>query len=737
MKTSLRKAALLGSSLTMIGAASLATVFSSTNTASADPASNTKYTPIAFNLSNLITSQVVSSSTHFEQTLKTSDGNYWVSTTSGYLIEFSGTSDSAIGYIHTADQLYDGVVVPVAGSSDRLYFINQRSSNCTVVELSLSGLTFTSAGSLQYTTPKLNCVVNSSTGKALSGQSSYSIATDGTNVYLTQPSLVLNPATTSTYYNVLWEIKNANSTTTTSLAATAFILDPTETIGSAMGIYGKYAYIGGASHHIYSYLLSTLSPANNAASNPNTPNVVYSVPSNGGGFGDFQGVTTNGSSSELWFVREFNKQVGYIPIATTGSITGYDYQIGGSPNNEIESMTYDPHSGNLWIASGNVNGVQYSNVSFGYFNINALSSSVTGTSSVKTLTPTWYKTPTGVSEGADDFALYANGNPIYYFGGPTLSIKKTDSVGGIASISSFTTTGGSTTIDSNFNFTVTVGLPTQIGNIQNRSESKTITVTDPVPSQFSLDTVSGPSGATPNWNCQVNHPQNSFSCSYTPASPIAPGTTLPPITVGVKANATGSFTNTATAESEDANPVQWSDTVTVSSPATTTTTTAPPTTTPVTVPSFSSSTTTPPPTTTPVTAPSLSTTTTTAPPTTTPVTAPSLSTTTTTAPPTTTPVTAPSLSTTTTTPPTTLVPVTAPSFSSSTTTPPTTLVPVTAPSTANPATTVPKSASQVVVPSTHTGKPWGTLVYWYLAALLAIVGSVILWPRGKQYKSNS
>jgi hypothetical protein len=77
------------------------------------------------------------------------------------------------------------------------------------------------------------------------------------------------------------------------------------------------------------------------------------------------------------------------------------------------------------------------------------------------------------------------------------------------------------------------------------------------------------------------------------------------------------------------------------------------------------------------------------------------------------PVTAPSVTTTTTPPTTTAPPTTAVVAVAANSAPPTTAAPVT---------------KTVTVPSVHTGKPWSSETYWFLAALSAVIGFSLILP---------
>jgi hypothetical protein len=93
------------------------------------------------------------------------------------------------------------------------------------------------------------------------------------------------------------------------------------------------------------------------------------------------------------------------------------------------------------------------------------------------------------------------------------------------------------------------------------SEANTLTITDTLPAGMTPGTAT----ASSDWACTTAG--QTVSCSYTPLSPIAAGTTLPNINtpVALSLGLSGSITNTARISSTDGLPAASSDQVTVSS----------------------------------------------------------------------------------------------------------------------------------------------------------------------------
>ena len=494
---------------------------------STSPSTSPTYSPVPLDLANLInnSSTGISLSTHFEQTLlDTSDGNYWVDTTQGQLIEISGSAPHvSIGYIDVGGSLFDAV----AGPNDQFFIINQGSSSCPVevINVASSNLTL-NPSTLQFSLGTGPTCITPSTG-SFGGSSSYSIASDGTNIYFTQDT---NQSGISGGNSTLWQID------TSTLVATPEPLSVS--IDQAMTVAGGYLFVGSSSQNsIYQFKLGLRSGA------LNTPLNTYTV--NGpGSLGDFQYVMAPAGASysnELWFVREFTGQVGYVLVASSPSanpIAGTDYQVAGAPNSEIESMTLASGTNNLWIASGNVNGTSYPNVSFGYFNPGSLPTSGT------IISPTFVNTPNNVSLSADDFVL-ENGNPTYFDNSPLNALTKTDNV------------GGKTLDNQSFNFTINPSIAST-SPIDGYGSYELI---DPMPTGITATGVSAPTGiqlgrSLAKWNCTLSNTTSTAGGVGTvkcylftsPSTQFVAGTQLPPITI--TAYTTGAagvpITNTAT-----------------------------------------------------------------------------------------------------------------------------------------------------------------------------------------------
>jgi outer membrane protein OmpA-like peptidoglycan-associated protein len=120
---------------------------------------------------------------------------------------------------------------------------------------------------------------------------------------------------------------------------------------------------------------------------------------------------------------------------------------------------------------------------------------------------------------------------------PSLALTNTDNGGGVLATSS------------SANVTLTPSVPTSSAV----GESQPIIVSDTFSSSLVPTAASGT-----GWTCSVASPK--ISCQYTPTSQIAAGTALPPITVTASASGTpGTFSDTATATSQDAAPATATD----------------------------------------------------------------------------------------------------------------------------------------------------------------------------------
>ena len=544
------------------------------------------YSPVAFNLASLINGGVLSPSVHLEQTVQAANGNYYVNTDGGNgitstneIIDVSGIAPhAAIGVIQLpsaldGQALGDGVTI---GST--LYYRNVTGKNpiggtnvCPVIAVDLSnlGTPTTSATTptysvwkLTHTSTGLSCPPEPSSGSSFSAsEKNYPIATYNNVIYWTSTSSLF-----------AWNLRSGSVTRVVSSLPTGGGLSVNSIGGSV------YAFVGSTGNSIGMYDLGSngLTPAPNAS-------YTWTLPASGG-FGDFQ-LSQNGS--QLWFVREFKTQIGYVSLpssmSTPGSGTGRLYRITNVPNGgtQAESMTLDPSTGNLWVASGNVNGQSSfgGQVDFGWFNPSSFSGSGTSVGSVAL---NYKSTPSGLSLGADDFALVGS-NPAYFSLGPILSITKTDNVNHV------------TTSGAPFDWTITAGVSGQSsysepgpgqgvvaeGTLKASANTNSssgsvfpIMVTDPLPTGVTPTSAATGTG----WSCiQSGSSSTGYveTCTYSLGlgnnqQTISVGGTLPPITVpvvGVGAPGT-QFDNTATVSSPNATPQSASDTVTVVAPTT-------------------------------------------------------------------------------------------------------------------------------------------------------------------------
>lgn len=529
----------------MVGVVPVAASVLTASVASATP--TPIYSPVPFDLANLIANPNtgITAATHFEQTLTDASGNYWVDTVDGKLIEISKSLPHlAVGYLNLGGgvSLFDAVAI-----GNTFYLINQGSATCPVEVVNVAPANLTlNTSTLEYTLVKGSTCVTAATGYSFGSSSSYSIATNGTNIYFTQNT---NASGVSGGKSTVWVINpSSNQATPEPLSVS---------VGPPMTVADGSLFVGSAgSHHIYQFALSSLT------NSLNSPENTYTL-SGSGALGDFQYVPGNG---ELWFVREFGGQVGYINVASTGSqtsIPGTVYTVSGAPNLETESMTLDPSTNNLWIASGNVNGVTYQNVSFGYFNPASLPSA--GSS---TITPTWINTPNSISLGADDFAL-ENGSPTYFDNAPIDVLSKVDNV------------NGSVVDNQSFNFTINPAIATN----SPMAGSGIYKLFDPMPSGITATSVTSVANSVGNWSCKLTTGtstaggQGTVECTGETAKMLLAGTQLPVITitayatgpVGVGITNTATLTNCFVSDSgctTGAPPVNASDTITPYQPTT-------------------------------------------------------------------------------------------------------------------------------------------------------------------------
>ncbi len=530
----------------------LAPIAAATLNSSVAGASTTNYTPVPLDLANLIANSGntgIKTGVHFEQTVVDSSGNYWTDTTDGKLIEISGASPHiAVGYLNVGgSSLYDAVA-----NGNTIYLINQQSPLCPVeiVDVAPSNMSVNTS-TLQISLKNGPTCVTPASGN-FGSTTTTSIATDGTNVYFAQRN-----STSSNATSTLWEIKSG------AVTATPFPLSVS--VDSAITVADGYLFAQDPTYsNIYQFQLNGMS-----SSTPLIPVETYAIPGASKKLGDFQYVS---AYKELWFVREFVGQVGFIPVVTSGANKGGTvYSVQGTPNSAAESMTLDPNTNNLWIASGNVNGSSYKSVVFGYFNPSSLPSG-------SSISPVLVLPPTSSSLSADDFVL-SNGAPTYFDNSPLNALTKTDSA------------GGKVLDNQSFNFVIQPSVASNspipgYGGYQ---------LIDPMPTGItatSFTTSSQGTSVTTPWSCQLSPGQSTaggtgtLTCNLRANAPIAAGTQLPPITI--TAIATGPvgtpIQNTATlsnATCNDSNvctvvapPVSASDSIT---PITTPVTPAAPT----------------------------------------------------------------------------------------------------------------------------------------------------------------
>ena len=569
---------------------SMAAVGFGASTSSLASSTTPVYAPVAFNLAALIHGGVLGPLVHLEQTVQAANGNYYVDTDGGTaasggneIIEVSGSAPhAAVGVIQLPSALAGAAMGDGVAIGDTLYYRNVTGANplgvsgaCPVIAIDLNKLpsptTSSTTPSYSVWTPTsstsgLSCPPEPSSGSpygATTGKT-YPIAAVGSTLYWTGQSSVY-----------AWNT-STNTKSVTRVASGSFT-----TGGLSVSVLGgsTYAFVGTSSDVIDMFDLGT-----NGVTVASAPSYTWTLPASGG-WGDFQ---LSLHSSRLWFVREFETQIGYVPIPTSlanvspsspGTGTGYLYRISNVPDGtQAESMTLDPATGNLWVASGNVNGKSSpgGQVDFGWFNpANFTGSGTNSGQSVGSVTLNYESTPQGLSLGADDFVL-VNSAPAYFSLGPILSITKTDNVNHV------------TTSGAPFNWTITAGVsslssysePPAAGSEVPLSSSQDqypsgfpITVTDPLPAGI---TPTGPASGT-GWSCaQSGDAAKGYleTCTYSlgaNAGPLEPGSTLPaaitvPV-VGVGAPGT-QFDNIATVSAPNATPQSASDAVTVVAPKT-------------------------------------------------------------------------------------------------------------------------------------------------------------------------
>ena len=555
------------------------------------------YSPVAFNLASLINGGVLSPSVHLEQTVQAANGNYYVNTDGGNgitstneIIDVSGIAPhAAIGVIQLPSALNGQALGDGVAIGNTLYYRNVTGKNpiggtnvCPVIAVDLSNLgsPTTSATSPAYSiwmptsATGLSCPPEPSSSSSFSASESYPIAMYNDVIYWTSKSSLF-----------AWNPSSGSVTRVVSGFSTGGGLS----VNSIGGLI--YAFVGSTGNSIGMYNLG----ANGVTSAPNA-SYTWTLPASvSGGLGDFQ-LSQNGS--QLWFVREFHTQIGYVKLPSdltssiSGSGTGQLYNVTNVPNggSQAESMTLDPLTGNLWVASGNVNGQSSfgGQVDFGWFNPSSFSGSGTsGGTSVGSVALNYESTPPFLSLGADDFALVGS-NPAYFSLGPILSITKTDNVNHV------------TTSGAPFDWTITAGVSSQSsypepsqgvvaeGTLKASADTNgslgsgfPIMVTDPLPAGVTPTSVASGTG----WSCvQSGSSSTGYveTCTYSLGlgnnqQTISVGGTLPPITVpvvGVGVPGT-QFDNTATVSSPNATPQSAYDTVTVVAPTTAPTTLTP------------------------------------------------------------------------------------------------------------------------------------------------------------------
>jgi|GEM_PF-4206371 len=586
---------LLFGSLTVAGLGVSATAL--TGSSALVSSSTPVYTPVAFNLSALISARLLSPAVHLEQTVQAANGNYYVDTDGGNgdtnananeIIEVSGTAPHGVIGVVTLPSALDGQPLgDGVAIGDTLYYRNVTGTNptggsgaCPVIAIDLNNL---GSPTSSTTTPSFSTwALTSSNGLSCAPAPAGSSYTLGSGPY----------AITSVGSTVYWTgNRSIYAWDTSTSSVTRYPLGVGVNGGLAVYLHdgSTYAFVGsGGGASIDMFDLSTL------ASTGTAPKPVYTwslPPGSGTGsnvLGDFQVSQGQGT---LWFVREFQTQIGDVQLSDAFSSStpstpgqGNVYNIGNVPNqaSQAESMTLDPSTGNLWVASGNVNG-SYSpggEVYFGWLNPTSLHVTQASTQTAAgDITLNYESTPSGLSLGADDFVL-VNSSPAYYSTGPILSITKTDNVNHV------------TTSGAPFDWTITAGVsslspypepgPPNTGPIEESSFVSSrdqspfkITVTDPLPAGVAPNGKA--TGTRTGWVCTSTGDSSTGyveKCTYTISKSSdgrGPGDTWPPITVpvvGVGAPGT-QFVNTATVSSTDATPQSASDTVTVVAPITT------------------------------------------------------------------------------------------------------------------------------------------------------------------------
>ena len=598
--------------------------------ANATPSATT-YGAVPLYLGDFTTLGFIDNSSHLEQTVVGPEGGLWTSvyggTGAGDLLRVSGAGRTAYSVVKLPAGIdpIDGVQV-----GKYMYYMNATSSTtCPVVAFNPFMLgTPTSVLTVTHGKSGGNKIVDTInefdfSGMAIKGSyrpsdsvlscpggfvnyaytpkpgvvppifyeqpvtASFSIGSDGTNAWFSTNSGPYAPynVNTSTGYvdkGVIYEVGPTGLITPYSLGANAPSIDRSVTA------FNGSVYVGddGGDGSIIGYTISTMTSPTVVGStvneNPNAPTNTYTLLSGTGGLGDLQGIQA-ASGPQLWFLREFNNQVGYVDLTTGNS---FDYGVSGNPTGQIEGMNPDS-TGGLWISMGSVNGYLGGGVTFG--RINTASLDVTSGSYDGTINPQMVPIPSGIPTfGADDFAL-DNGMPTLFINAypetcktvgysvdsapatrmlplncPILSVIKTDSVGHQPSVGV------------PFNYTIQVTVQTQ-GNsevpLPSLSEGQAISAVDTMPAGISASAAAGT-----GWVCVITGSGSTVSCSYAvlQGQALAPGTALPPIvvtavasnsTVGLKLN------NNVKVVSNDAPMVSnFDQVVPVSTPETTATT---------------------------------------------------------------------------------------------------------------------------------------------------------------------
>lgn len=564
------------------------------------------YQPVAFNLGVLVDNGVISPLVHLEQTVQAQNGNYYVDTDSNspnYLIEVSGAAPHAVvGTIQLnglgGQYLGDGVAV-----GNMLYYRNVTGmiptgvtgvSACPVIAVNLQAFTSqnatASATSPSYDEWSTGSVPGSIScppepaGTQFSSTQHYAIAAVGPTVYWTGGSHVWAWDTTT---------NTVSAVVTASLTGSLAV----DTIGGTV-----YAFVGetSPSPDIAMYNLGSGIPSSPVT----TAAYSWSLPTGSSGLGDFQ---LDAGQNELWFVREFDTQVGYVslpslPIDNASSTSnvpsgqGAVYNIVNAPNgaSQAESMTLDPTTGNLWVASGNVNGSSSAGnvVDFGYVNPSSLTNDIVSASTKSSpgqINLTYESTP-NLSLGADDFVLVGS-DPAYFSTGPILSITKVDNVNHVANPGesfSWEITAGVATSSATAEPGPSSGATFAAGTLSNSpssSSSFAFTVTDPLPAGVTVSqTALTNANANDGWSCTLASSSTppTVTCTYAFASTqtLQPGQSLPSIIVPVQVDATDAagtvLSNTATVVSTDAAPQSATDSVTVVAPPSTAAGSTPP-----------------------------------------------------------------------------------------------------------------------------------------------------------------